>query len=274
MTGTAKIIRGEQAKRPLNAAIVGGGKACYNLLQILDQHRLSRLNMKILGVADVNADAPGLVYAREQGLYTTADFRDLFDLEGLNLIIELTGSTKIREDLIRSKPLDISSIDHRGARLLWDLIQIEVEKTELERERLRNEEKYREHVQEILNSLPYRIMVVNMDMTIDTVNETFLADFNLEREDVLGKLCYEIRYGTDKPCNVSGSSCILRGGLEELKRSGRLSTMKEYKDRDGKTRFDVITISPIFDENGEIVQILETSRDVTSRIKTMTGTAA
>jgi PAS domain S-box-containing protein len=272
MNQSTKIIRGEQAKVPLNAAIVGGGKACLNLLHILDEVRLKRLNMKILGVADMNPEAPGLVYARELGLFTTDNFQELYDLEGLNLIIELTGSTKVREKLIKTKPLHISSMDHRGARLLWDLIQIEVEKTELERERLRNEEKNREHIQAILDFLPYRIMVVNMDMTIDTVNDTYLKDLNLTRDEVLGKKCYEVRYGRNKPCTESGTSCFLEGRLEELKKIGRFSTMKEYKDKEGKTRFDVITISPIFDDNGEIVQLLETSRDVTGRIKSMTGT--
>jgi PAS domain-containing protein len=265
MNESSKIIRGEQAKMPLNAAIVGGGKACYNLLLILDEVRLKRLNMKILGVADMNPEAPGLLYAKKLGLFTTANFRDLYDLEGLNLIIELTGSTKVREKLIRTKPLHISSMDHRGARLLWDLIQIEVEKTELERERLRNEEKNREHIQAILDFLPYRIMVV-------TVNETYLRDLNLTRDKVLGKKCYEVRYGRDKPCTETGTSCFLKGRLEELKKIGRFSTMKEYKDKDGKTRFDVITISPIFNDNREIVQLLETSRDVTGRIKSLTGT--
>jgi PAS domain S-box-containing protein len=272
MNESTKIIRGEQAKVPLNAAIVGGGKACLNLLHILDEVRLKRLNMKILGVADMNPEAPGLVYARELGLFTTDNFQNLYDLEGLNLIIELTGSTKVREKLIKTKPLHISSMDHRGARLLWDLIQIEVEKTELERERLRNEEKNREHIQAILDFLPYRIMVVNLDMTIDTVNETYLKDLNFTREEVLGKKCYVVRYGHDKPCTETGASCFLGRRLVELKKIGRFSTMKEYKDKNGKTRFDVITISPIFDDDGEIVQLLETSRDVTGRIKSMTGT--
>jgi hypothetical protein len=81
-----------------------------------------------------------------------------------------------------------------------------------------------------------------------------------------------VRYSRDKPCTETGTSCFLKGRLEELKKIGRFSTMKEYKDKDGKTRFDVITISPIFNDNREIVQLLETSRDVTGRIKSLTGT--
>ncbi len=38
----AGVIRSDQADLPLNVAFVGGGKACYDLLQMLDNERLSR----------------------------------------------------------------------------------------------------------------------------------------------------------------------------------------------------------------------------------------
>lgn len=261
---STQIIRGKQAEISLNAAIVGGGNACYNLLQILDKDRLARLNMKILGVADINHKAPGILYAAKLNLFTTANFQDLYNLEGLNLIIELTGSTKIRETVFRTKPPEISLIDHRGARLLWDLVQMEIEKTE-------QEERSKNKIQVILDSLPSRIMVINMDMTIDTVNQTFLRDLDLTREDIIGKHCDEVISGLDRLCGEPGIRSILEDGLQEIKRKRLFSTMKQYIDQNGKTHFEVMSIAPIFDEKGEIVQILQTSRDVTERIKVMTG---
>ncbi|GAI86223.1 unnamed protein product, partial [marine sediment metagenome] len=115
-------------------------------------------------------------------------------------IIELTGSTEVREAIRQTKPPAISLIGHRGARLLFDLVQVEFEKTEIEKKRQKHEEKERKYTQIILDSLPYRIMVVNMDMTIERVNQTFLEEFNLAYEDVLGKHCYEVRYGLEKSC--------------------------------------------------------------------------
>jgi len=137
------IRRGKQAEIPLNAAIVGGGKACYDLLQLLDRDRLSRLKMKILGVSDVDPDAPGLRYAKRSGLLATTRMEELFGLEGLNLVIELTGSPKVRDEIYRQKPADVSVIDHRAIRLIWDLIQIEMERTALERDRHFYEEQSR-----------------------------------------------------------------------------------------------------------------------------------
>lgn len=262
----AGVIRSDQADLPLNVAFVGGGKACYDLLQMLDNERLSRLKMKILGVADIDPQAPGLVYAKKHKLFTSSNFQDLYSLKELNFIIELTGSTEVREAIRQTTPPEISLIGHRGARLLFDLVQVEIEKTEIEKKRQEHEEKEKKYTQIILDSLPYRIMVVNMDMTIEAVNQTFLNDFNFTYEDVLGKHCYEVRYGLEKSCGEAGHVCYLLY-LEETKEQKIFSTIKEFKDEKGEDRFDVITIAPIYNEQGEFVQIVEASRDVTPRIK-------
>jgi PAS domain S-box-containing protein len=261
-----KLLRGHQADRALRVAIVGGGKACCNLLKVLNGNRLSRLKIVILGVADTHAEAPGLRYAQELGLFTTNDIRNLLDLEGLNLIIELTGSPDVREKLFKIMPSNISIMDHMGARLLWDLVQMEVEKNELQTERQRKEEKEKKYSQFILDSLPYRIMVVNMDMTVERVNQTFLDEFHFTQEDVLGKHCYEVRYGLERPCGEIGHPCYLLD-MKAKSEDKLISTIRELQGQNGEKRFDVITTAPIYDEQGRMVQLLEASRDVTQRIK-------
>ena len=84
-TKNLQIRRGKEAQLPLNAVIVGGGKACYDLLRLLDKDRLSRLKLNILGVSDINPDALGLRYARLLKLFTTTNLDELFSLEGLSL---------------------------------------------------------------------------------------------------------------------------------------------------------------------------------------------
>ena len=257
-------IPGQDTETPLGIAIVGGGKACHDLLEILKGNPLLGLDMKILGVADINTRAPGVVLASELELFTTSNFRDLYKLEGLNLLIELTGSAEVRESILRTKPVGVSIIDHRGARFLWNLIQMEMEKTELERKQQEHQEYEKKHTQVILDSLPYKIMVVNMDMTIDSVNQTFLREFGRTSDQVIGKHCYEVRYGVDKPCGEGNRSCY----LEDIKKTGRIiSTIHEFHSPEGEERYEVITVSPILDEQGSIVQLLEASRDVTDRIK-------
>jgi two-component system NtrC family sensor kinase len=262
-----QIRRGTQAGVPLHVAIVGGGKACSDLLHLLDAERLSRLKMKILGVFDKSPEAPGLRYAKDLNLFVTHRLEDLFHLEGLNLIIELTGVAPLQNEIYAKRPAGVSVMDHKAARLLWDLIQIEGQKADLEQERQALQEKSREQTQVILDSLPYRIMVVNMDMTIDAVNRTFLKEHGLNYEEAVGQACYSVRYGLDKPCSDYGRPCSLTDRLEELKAKGLISTYQEYKDEHGETRFDVSTAAPVYNDNGDVVQVLEASRDVTERIR-------
>jgi two-component system NtrC family sensor kinase len=261
------IRRGTQAGVPLHVAIVGGGKACSDLLHLLDAERLSRLKIKILGVFDKSPEAPGILYAKKQDLFVTDRLEDLFRLQGLNLIIELTGVAALQNEIYAKRPAGVSVMDHKAARLLWDLIQIEATKTDLERKQQTIEQKSREQTQLILDSLPYRIMVVSMDMTIDTVNRTFLKEYGLHRDEAVGKHCYEVRYGLDKPCSAYGKACSVTDRLDEIKEKGLLSNYREYQDEQGETRFDVVTLAPIYDDQGHLVHLLEASRDVTERVR-------
>jgi PAS domain S-box-containing protein len=260
------VFRDPRSEAPLNVAIVGGGEACKSLLELLDAEHLSQLRMNIVGVSDRDPQAPGFCLAQDFGLFTTTDFHEIYDLE-VNLILEMTGLDTVREEIERTKPSRISLMDHRAVRLLWDLIQMEMERTELERERQRFQEKNRKDMQVIMDSLPYRIMVVNMDLSVSAVNRTLIKEYGLTHEEAIGRPCYEIRYGLDKPCNQVGRDCFLQDHLDEIREKGFVSTFLEYESPQGEPTFDVVTISPIYDEEGRIVQILEASRDVTPRVR-------
>ncbi|MCU0596240.1 MAG: hypothetical protein MUC98_12385, partial [Desulfobacterota bacterium] len=93
------IRRGTQAGLPLHVALVGGGKACSDLLHLLDSERLSRLNIRMLGVFDKSPQAPGVRYAKELGLFVTDRLESLFSLPGLNLLIELTGIAAVQSEV-------------------------------------------------------------------------------------------------------------------------------------------------------------------------------
>ena len=80
--------------KPLNVAIVGGGPGCKAIMDMIFAKKLSQLHMNLVGVADLHGESVGCLFAREKGVFTTTDYRDFYDFEDLNMIIELTG----RED--------------------------------------------------------------------------------------------------------------------------------------------------------------------------------
>ena len=264
MDGAEQVIRrGAQSGIALEAAIIGGGKACDDLLALLSDERLNRLNMKIVAVADPNPEAPGISRAKSMGIFTTSDFTELYTLSGLNLLIELTGSMDVRARMIRTKPLHISSIDHRGARLFWDLIQIETEKQQLQQESEKAIRRERDWSQRFIDSLGDKIMVLNRDRTIYRVNRTFVKASGLSENAVLGKPCYEITHRVSEPCNGEDHGCPFD---EVLATGAYCSAIHEHKDREGKIIFEEITATPILNDKGEIIQVIEGIRNVTSKV--------
>ena len=116
-----------------NIAVVGGGRVCKAMLKIVMGNNFHQ-KMAILGVADINEQAEGLVYAREKKIFTTLNYRDLYNIEGLDLIIEVTGDDRLLEEIKSTKPRNVRLIDHLEAMSVWDFLQIEEQSVRSQRE--------------------------------------------------------------------------------------------------------------------------------------------
>lgn len=116
-----------------NIAVVGGGRVCKAMLEIVMGKNFHQ-KMAILGVADINEQAEGLVYAREKKIFTTLNYRDLYNIEGLDLIIEVTGDDRLLEEIKSTKPRNVRLIDHLEAMSVWDFLQIEEQSVRSQRE--------------------------------------------------------------------------------------------------------------------------------------------
>jgi PAS domain S-box-containing protein len=111
-----------------NFAIIGGGRFCKNMLSLLNSDEFANQGFSVLGVADVNPRAEGLLYAEKMGILTTEYYKDLYQLENLQFILELTDDARLAAELNRTKPNHITIIDHVDSRTLWTSLQVEKEK--------------------------------------------------------------------------------------------------------------------------------------------------
>ncbi len=111
-----------------NIAIIGGGRFCRAFLQFLIAEDLGFRRPTILGVADRNERAEGVVFAREKGIFTTTDYQDLFRLPNLEVLIELTNSNRLAEVIRKEMPEGVQLIDHIDIRSVWSVLQIRREK--------------------------------------------------------------------------------------------------------------------------------------------------
>lgn len=111
-------------------AIIGGGRFCRILLGYLFDTAFMEHPPDVLGVADIDLQAAGLQYARELGIPTTTDYRELYDLEGLQCLLELTMDPTLADAIRQTKPQEVRLMDHIEARSLWTVVQLEKEKTD------------------------------------------------------------------------------------------------------------------------------------------------
>ena len=101
-----------------NIAIVGGGRFCKNLLELLFSEQFEEQRPSILGVADKNGQAEGLLFADSLGIFTTGDYRKLYELENLQTIMELTADDKLSVVINMTKPDAVRLIDHVESRTI------------------------------------------------------------------------------------------------------------------------------------------------------------
>jgi PAS domain S-box-containing protein len=109
-------------------AIIGGGRFCKILLEFLCERNVPECSVTVLGVADIKPHAEGLLFARQLGIFTTHDYRELYDLENLEVLIEITDDPALGETIGKTKPEGVQLIDHIEAQAIWSLLRLESEK--------------------------------------------------------------------------------------------------------------------------------------------------
>ncbi len=117
-----------------NIAIVGGGKVCKAILEILLGENFRAKEINVAFVADKNEEAEGFLYAREKGIPVSTRYRDCYKIQGLDLIIELTGDNQVLDEIKATKPEKVRLIDHFEAMSVWDFLQIEDERLKIKKE--------------------------------------------------------------------------------------------------------------------------------------------
>jgi len=167
-----------------NIAFVGGGKVCKSMLKILLSEPFSIYRTAILGVADIDDHAEGLIYAKNKGIFTTRDYRNLYKFEKLNLIIELTGNDEVVAKLKETKPLQVRLLDHFEAMSLWDFLQIEENRLKL-RDKLKKDTTEPEKIEEVFDNFTQDLSKIIEERTehLQTVEKELI-----ERERILSQI--------------------------------------------------------------------------------------
>ncbi len=248
-------------KLELNIAIVGGGKTCKFLLQLLKNESFPYLNIHLVGVCDINPEAEGLLVARQMGIYTTDNFKDLFNIKDLDGIIELTNSKKVLLELIKLRPKTVGILEHNIGRLLRSLFLIN--------QQLQSAEQQIDHEKMISEFLIQQtdepIVILNTDFTISVANEAYLKATGKSRAEVLGAYCYKIFYDFDTPCSnlKPENDCPMLKTLRTGESAHVIMDAPLSSSRSGY--FEIVTY-PIKNSAGEVGRVIEIQRDITKEL--------
>ncbi len=117
-----------EARKYKLMGLIGGGSRAMAFLEALDSR--AALDV-VLGVADPDASAAGLQFARERGIPTTDDFRHLYPLIGLEVLVEVVSYAwgplrpfpdAVLEEVLRTRPPHVAVIDHTRASLVAEAL--------------------------------------------------------------------------------------------------------------------------------------------------------
>ena len=75
-----------------------------SILEALVPPRRDDHPLRVVGVADLNPEAPGILYAYRHNLLVTVDFTDLFQLPELDIIVNATGHPEVSRQLNEQRP--------------------------------------------------------------------------------------------------------------------------------------------------------------------------
>jgi two-component system, NtrC family, sensor kinase len=105
----------------------------------------------------------------------------------------------------------------------------------------------------IFDSLSYPSVIISADITLISANKKFYKAFNLSFKEIYKKKCSDIFSFKNTPCN--SEQCTICRVIED-KKSYSFTIKHRY-------RWEERVFSPIFDDNGDVVYIMASIRDIT-----------
>jgi len=134
----------------------------------------------------------------------------------------------------------------------------------LEKKRLQEEIRHLHELPRIiLDGINEAIAIINIkDFSIVIANKVFMQDTGLRENEVIGSTCYAATHHLTLPCTGSEHTCPIR---EILVTGSHAVAEHVHYDALGKKSYVEISVSPIKDEAGNIVQVIHVSRDITSK---------
>ncbi|MFC4769216.1 sigma 54-interacting transcriptional regulator [Effusibacillus consociatus] len=213
--------------------LIGAGKGGSSILQAFTE----REKIQVIGVVDVDDQAPGIQLAKRLGIPTAQDFES-FLTEDVHLVIEATGSEEAYQKLSEQKSEETILIPGDIAQLIMELIE---DKEEL----IQRLTEQRHELAVILNSTHDGMIAIDQNGIIRLFNAAAERITGIRSQNAIGYPAKEIIPNTRL-------HLVLRSGQAELNQLQWLEDTRIITNR-----------VPVTDGNGKILGAVAVFRDVT-----------
>lgn len=214
--------------------IVGAGKGGTAILKLLTETEV--LNVRI--VIDHNINAPGILFAQQEGIKTGTDWLP-FIHENIDIIIEVTGNEEVFQALRNAKSKKTVLIPGSVAFMLVELLE--------EKEELIHKHQNALYQQELIfNATNDGMLGIDANGTVILFNQRAEEMMGIKKENVLGKYVMEV---------------IPESRLPHILETRRIETNQEMVLGNG--RKIITTRIPIVEENGSLIGAFAVFKDIT-----------
>jgi PAS domain S-box-containing protein len=118
--------------------------------------------------------------------------------------------------------------------------------------------KERDRSQEILSTIGEAVYILDPNLNIMEVNRTHLKMFDVKVEEVIGMKCYQLFFNVKERCPDCPLTEVFNNGVCIRKERLILSPNDEI-------RYVDVIFCPLFDEEGNVVEVICDVRDITKR---------
>jgi len=244
----------------MRIAIVGGGTRCLYLMEMIKNHKFHEISPVVIAVAEIKDSTPALLNAKKRGLFITHDYNDFFQRDDIDLIVELTGSLDIYNDILQKKARNVRAIAHTTALLFWEISTSSDMHKKVGRKLQETQALYYAMSNEMIQE---DMMVIGLDYRIQDANAAMVKKLGTRIDEIKGRHCYEVTHHLDKPCSGDHHPCPL---IEAVKVRKPTQTTHIHLDKSDNELHVSISCYPLI-EDRQVVGVIEISKDITQDIK-------
>lgn len=193
---------------------------------------------KVLGVLNVYYPAP--------------DFFNLWHERLLLLFCKTLGRLLVSHRLMHH----LGTLVEQRAKELLDTnacLRDEITQRQTFQEKL---EKQRQFLQSVIDGISEPVMVINADYRVMFSNRA-------NSQGGQQQFCYQISHQRETPCDGREHQCPLGTVLKEKR---QVAVVHEHVNAQGEPRHIELMASPLLSEDGTIIGIIESARDITERL--------